>query len=148
METASFFLLSHSAGNLFSATVQYSGRHCGGKIRWTQALAAVGGTTGVIINLLVGFFVGLSSGATVVISQYYGARKTVETSRAVHTSMALGVAGGLFFMVLGMCFSPFMLQAMGTPKDVMGDSILYIEIYFAGMLFNLIYNMGSGILRR
>lgn len=61
--------------------------------------------------------------------------------------MALGVAGGLFFMVLGMCFSPFMLQAMGTPKDVMGDSILYIEIYFAGMLFNLIYNMGSGILR-
>lgn len=118
-----------------------------GKFVGTQALAAVGGTTGVIINLLVGFFVGLSSGATVVISQYYGARKTVETSRAVHTSMALGVAGGLFFMVLGMCFSPFMLQAMGTPKDVMGDSILYIEIYFAGMLFNLIYNMGSGILR-
>lgn len=113
----------------------------------TQALAAVGGATGTIINLLVGFFVGLSAGATVIISQYYGACRAAETSQAVHTSVALGIAGGLFFMVLGMALSPWALRAMGTPEDVMEYATVYIEIYFGGMVFNLLYNMGSGILR-
>lgn len=113
----------------------------------TQALAAVGGATGTIINLLVGFFVGLSAGATVIISQYYGARRARETSQAVHTSVAMGIAGGLLFMVLGMLISPWALRAMGTPEDVMEPAITYIEIYFGGMVFNLLYNMGSGILR-
>lgn len=113
----------------------------------TQALAAVGGATGTIINLLVGFFVGLSAGATVITSQYYGARRAAETSQAVHTSVALGIAGGLFFMVLGMALSPWALRAMGTPEDVMEYATVYIEIYFGGMVFNLLYNMGSGILR-
>ena len=66
-----------------------------------EALAAVGGSTGTLINLLVGFFVGLSSGATVIISQYYGAYRPAETSLAVHTATALGIAGGVVFMVVG-----------------------------------------------
>lgn len=113
----------------------------------TQALAAVGGATGTIINLLVGFFVGLSAGATVIISQYYGARRAKETMQAVHTSVAMGIAGGLLFMVLGMAVSPWALRMMGTPEDVMEYAVTYIEIYFGGMVFNLVYNMGSGILR-
>ena len=113
----------------------------------TQALAAVGGATGTIINLLVGFFVGLSAGATVIISQYYGARRAAETSQAVHTSVALGIAGGLFFMVLGMALSPWALRAMGTPEDVMKYATVYIEIYFGGMVFNLLGSMfGTGVL--
>ena len=113
----------------------------------TQALAAVGGATGTIINLLVGFFVGLSAGATVIISQYYGARRAKETMQAVHTSVAMGIAGGLLFMAVGMLVSPWALRMMGTPEDVMEYAITYIEIYFGGMVFNLVYNMGSGILR-
>lgn len=113
----------------------------------TQALAAVGGATGTIINLLVGFFVGLSAGATVIISQYYGARRVQETMKAVHTAVAMGIIGGLIFMVLGMALSPWALRVMGTPEDVMGYAITYIEIYFGGMIFNLVYNMASGILR-
>ncbi len=112
-----------------------------------EALGAVGGATGTIINLLVGFFVGLSAGATVIISQYYGARRVQETMKAVHTSVALGLAGGVFFMVLGMALSPWALQAMGTPSDMLPHAITYIEIYFGGMVFNLLYNIGSGILR-
>ena len=113
----------------------------------TQALAAVGGATGTIINLLVGFFVGLSAGATVIISQYYGARRVQETMKAVHTAVAMGIIGGLIFMVLGMALSPWALRVMGTPEDVMDYAITYIEIYFGGMVFNLVYNMASGILR-
>lgn len=113
----------------------------------TQALAAVGGATGTIINLLVGFFVGLSAGATVIISQYYGARMARETMQAVHTAVTLGIVGGLIFMVLGMALSPWALEVMGTPDDVMDYAVVYIEIYFGGMVFNLLYNMGSGILR-
>ncbi|MEG0910662.1 MAG: MATE family efflux transporter [Ruthenibacterium sp.] len=112
-----------------------------------EALAAVGGPTGTIINLLVGFFVGLSSGATVIISQFYGAHKGDETSRAVHTAAALSLAAGAVLTVIGIAVSPMILRAMGTPDDIIGYSVTYIRIYFMGTVFNLIYNIGAGILR-
>ena len=112
-----------------------------------EALAAVGGSTGTLINLLVGFFVGLSSGATVIISQYYGAYRPAETSLAVHTATALGIAGGLVFMVVGLIVSPLALTVMSTPADIFDHALSYIRIYFLGMVFNLVYNMGAGILR-
>ena len=112
-----------------------------------EALAAVGGATGTLINLLVGFFVGLSSGATVIISQFYGAYRPAETSEAVHTAMALGLAGGVVFMAIGLLVSPLALTLMGTPADVFDHALSYIRIYFLGMIFNLVYNMGAGILR-
>ena len=112
-----------------------------------EALAAVGGSTGTLINLLVGFFVGLSSGATVIISQYYGAYRPAETSLAVHTATALGIAGGLGFMVVGLIVSPLALTVMSTPADIFDHALSYIRIYFLGMVFNLVYNMGAGILR-
>lgn len=112
-----------------------------------NALASVGGATSTIVNLLVGFFVGIASGATVIISQFYGAGKKRETSLAVHTSVALGIVGGAVLMVAGLVFSPAVLRAMDTPQEVMGDAVTYISIYFSGMIFNLLYNMGAGILR-
>lgn len=118
-----------------------------GKFVGKEALAAVGGATGNLINLVVGFFVGLSSGATVIISQFFGGRRDQEVSHAVHTAVALALAGGLLLTVLGIAFSPAILRMMGTPDEVMGYAVTYIRIYFAGMIPSLIYNIGSGILR-
>ena len=118
-----------------------------GRFVGKQALAAVGGTTSTLINLMVGFFVGLSSGATVVISQYYGAKKADKVHWAVHTSVAFSVIGGICFMVIGLVGARWALTAMHTPEDVMDHAVTYIRIYFLGMIPNLLYNMGAGILR-
>lgn len=112
-----------------------------------QALAAVGGATSTLINLLVGLFVGISSGAAVVISQLFGSWDTEGTQKAVHTTIAFALAGGFFLMIFGWCVSPLALRAMNTPEDVLPLSIIYIRVYFLGIIFNFIYNMGSGILR-
>ncbi len=118
-----------------------------GKYVGKQALAAVGGSTGNLINLIVGFFVGLASGATVIISQFYGARREKDVSRTVHTALALAISGGAALTVIGYFLSPTLLQWMNTPEDVMGPAVTYIRIYFLGMIPSLIYNIGSGILR-
>lgn len=118
-----------------------------GRFVGKEALAAVGGPTGVIINLLVGFFVGLASGATVIISQYYGAKRPEMVGYAVHTSIAFSILCGGIIMVIGFFGAPLALRAMGTPGDVVEYATLYMRIYFLGTIFNLIYNIGSGILR-
>lgn len=112
-----------------------------------QALAAVGGTTGTLINLLIGFFTGLASGATVIIAQFYGAKKADKVHWAVHTSIAFSIAAGIGLMIVGIVFSRPMLQIMQTPADVIDYAVLYIRIFFAGTIANLLYNMGAGILR-
>lgn len=112
-----------------------------------QALAAVGGTTGTIINLLIGFFVGLASGATVIIAQYYGGRQEQKVHWAVHTSVAFSILAGVFLMIVGILLSRPLLALMNTPDDVMDYAVLYIRIYFSGTIANLVYNMGAGILR-
>ena len=111
-----------------------------------EALAAVG-STGNLINLLVGFFVGLSSGATVIIAQLFGAKDNDGVSKAVHTSIALSIVGGAIIMGIGIIFAPSCLKAMGVPSDIMHYAVEYTRIYFIGMIASLIYNMGSGILR-
>ncbi len=112
-----------------------------------QALAAVGGGTGTAINLLIGFFTGVSSGATVIISQYYGAKSEEDASKAIHTAIALAIAAGAVIMVLGIVFTRFILDLIGTPEDVMPLATTYMRIFFAGSIFNTVYNMGSGIFR-
>ena len=112
-----------------------------------EALAAVGGTTGTLINLLLGFFVGLSGGATVVISQYYGARQAKTVSESVHTAYAFSLAGGLLVSALGVLLLPKGLVLLNTPQEIVEASKTYIRICFAGAPFMLLYNMGSGILR-
>ncbi len=112
-----------------------------------EALSAVGGTTGTIINLLIGFFVGLSSGATVIISQFFGARQREDLSRAVHTAIALAIAGGAVLAVVGFVLTPWALRVLNTPDDVIEYAKIYLYIYLAGTIGNLIFNIGSGILR-
>lgn len=111
-----------------------------------QALAAVG-SSAPVINLLVSFFMGLAVGAGVIISRYFGARKKEELHIAVHTSLALTFAAGLVMTLIGVLISPYVLQWVGTPSDVMDSSVLYLRIYFLGILSVMVYNMGSGILR-
>lgn len=112
-----------------------------------EALAAVGGAAAMIINLFVGFFVGISAGATVTISQFFGGGRMREVKDAIHTSIALAVAAGALIMAAGLIWSPQALVWMDTPQETMRESVLYIRIYFFGMIGNLIYNMGAGILR-
>lgn len=118
-----------------------------GRFVGKEALSAVGGSTGTVINLMVGFFVGLSSGATVIISQYYGAKREEMVSYAVHTAIAFSLLGGVVLMVVGYLLAPQILSLMNTPADVIGSAVIYIRIYFLGVIGNLIYNMGAGILR-
>jgi putative MATE family efflux protein len=118
-----------------------------GRFVGKEALAAVGGPTGPLINLLIGFFIGLSSGAGVIISQFYGARQAERVSRAVHTAIAFSLICGALVMVVGILTAPYALKAMGTPDEILHYAILYMRIYFAGVIPNLVYNMGAGILR-
>ncbi len=111
-----------------------------------EALAAVG-TTGVIINLLVGFFIGLASGATVIISQFFGAGDGAGMSKAVHTSIALALAGGAVLTVLGLVTARPSLELLGVPDDVMEGAMTYITVYYAGVIACVIYNVGTGVLR-
>lgn len=112
----------------------------------TGALAAVGATS-VIINLLVGFFTGLSSGASVVISQHFGAGDRKVVSRSVHTAMLLAAFGGLAITVIGIALSSVSLRLMNTPADVLADSTVYMRVYYLGMIPLMIYNMGTSALR-
>lgn len=118
-----------------------------GKFVGKEALAAVGGSTATIMNLFLNFFIGLSSGVSVTIAQFYGAKEGLEVKRAVHTAAAIALAGGIIFTVVGFISAPSMLRLMGTPKEIMPYSISYIRIFFIGITTNLIYNMGAGILR-
>lgn len=118
-----------------------------GRFAGKEALSAVGGATGTLINVFVGFFVGISTGATVIISQFYGGGNKEDVSKAVHTAIAMAIAGGAAIMVIGLLGAPLALRWMGTPEDIMDQSLTFIRIIFGGMIANLIYNVGAGILR-
>ena len=118
-----------------------------GRFAGKEALSAVGGTTGTLINVFVGFFVGVSTGATVIISQYYGGKNKEEVSKAVHTALAMAIVGGAIIMLLGLIGAPTALRMMGTPEELMSYSLTYLRICFGGMIANLVYNVGAGILR-
>ena len=110
-------------------------------------LAAVGGSTGTIISLVVNLLVGVGVGTSVAVAQSYGARRFDDVSRAVHTSVALSIAGGAAFTVLGLIAAPQVLIWMDTPSDVMPHAISYIHIYFLGVIPSFFYNVAAGVLR-
>lgn len=118
-----------------------------GRFVGKEALSAVGGSTGMLTLMIVEFFVGLSSGSSVLVSQYYGAKKPDMVSLAVHTSIAFSILIGAATMIVGIMLTPWMLAAMGTPEDVLDLSIIYLRVYFVGIIANLLYNTGSAILR-
>ncbi len=111
-----------------------------------QALAAVG-SSGSLIMLLIGFVNGVSLGAGVLVARLFGARNDKDLERAVHTTVALGLAAGGLLTVAGIIFTPQILRWMGTPADVLPQSIAYFRVYFLGSVAVVLYNMGAGILQ-
>ena len=118
-----------------------------GRLVGKTALAAVGGSDLAIINLVVGFFVGLASGACVVVSQHYGAGEDGAVRRAVHTAILFSVVIGAVMTALGIGLARPILVLLDPPADTLEDSIVYLQWYFAGMIPSMVYNMGAGILR-
>lgn len=118
-----------------------------GRFVGTAALASVGGSAGQIINLVVGFFTGLASGASVIISQFYGARDKKNLQQSLHTAYAFSIIGSVIITVIGIWTAPTILEMMHTPAELLEESTLYLRIYFGGIIFVFIYNVGSSIMR-
>ena len=140
------FSLPLLLGNLFQQLYNMVDTWVVGNYVSNEAFSAVG-TVGPVINTLIGFFLGLSSGAGVVISQYYGAGREEKVRQAVHTALMLTLVLGVVFTAAGIAMTPLMLQLMKTPAEVAPEQAAYLRIYFAGVMGLLLYNMGSGILR-
>ncbi len=117
-----------------------------GRFSGSQALAAVGSTT-ALINIFTNLFIGISLGANVLAARFYAAQKDKEMSETVHTAITLALISGVLMMFVGIFFARGALELMGTPDDVIGQSTLYMRIYFAGMPFFMLYNYGAAILR-
>ena len=117
-----------------------------GRLVGTEALAAVG-ATGPLVSMVNGFFIGVSSGATVVLSQAYGAGDRKGVSDSIHTGVALSLLLGVMLTAIGICLGGRVMGWMGTPENCMADATTYLRIYFAGSIGTVVYNMGAGILR-
>ena len=133
-------------GNLFQQLYNTVDLWVVGRYVSNAAYSAVGTVT-PIINMLIGFFLGLASGAGVVISQYYGAKKEEQVRQTVHTSLVMTVILGIVLTVVGILIIPLMLRLMKTDLQAVPEATTYLTIYFAGVLGLMLYNMGSGILR-
>ena len=140
------FALPLLLGNLFQQFYNTVDSIVVGNYIGPNALAAVGAST-PIVNLMVGLFTGLGTGAGVVIAQFYGAKDEQGVHDGVHTTIALCLAAGIVMGIVGVQFSPWILSALDTPPEVMEGSVIYLQIYFLGVMALMIYNMGSGILR-
>lgn len=117
-----------------------------GRFAGSQALAAVGSTT-ALINMFVNLFMGISLGTNVLAARFFAAGKDRQMSETVHTSIAFAAISGIVMVFVGIFFSKFALELMATPADVIGQSTLYMRIYFMGMPFFMLYNYGAAILR-
>lgn len=132
-------------GNLFQQLYNIVDSIIVGNVVGSSALAAVG-ASGAIIQLLVGFCIGASAGAGVVTSQYYGARDDEGVRKAVHTTIAISIAAGAILSIIGVLTAPLILDIMGTPEEVFDQASDYLRVFFAGIIFSVIYNMSAGIL--
>ena len=117
-----------------------------GRFTGSQALAAVGSTT-ALINIFTNLFIGISLGANVLAARFYASGKEKEMSETVHTSITLALISGLVMALAGVLLARFALNLMGTPNDLIDQSVLYMRIYFLGMPFFMLYNYGAAILR-
>lgn len=140
------FALPLLVGNIFQQLYNTVDTWVVGNFVSNEAFSAVG-TVGPIINMLIGFFTGLSSGAGVVISQYYGAKRFDKVHDTVHTSIVMTLILGVLFTIVGNAMIPLMLGLMKTPANVVPESTAYLQIYFSGVIGLMLYNMGAGILR-
>ena len=132
-------------GNIFQQFYNTFDSWCVGNFIGENALAAVS-SSGSLIFMLVGFFNGVAMGAGVIIARYYGARDFAAMRRAIHTDVAFGLAAGVALSIIGVVFSPTILRWMGTPEEVMPQSVSYFRFYFCGAVFTVMYNIFVGIL--
>lgn len=124
-----------------AADVIVVGRYAG-----SNSLAAVG-STGSLVNLFTNLFVGLSSGTSVCVAQFTGAKNSEAIKKSVHTSIGISLIGGLFLTFIGLIFSKGMLEFMSTPDDILNEAALYMRIIFLGMPASMLFNFGAAILR-
>ena len=141
-----YFAVPLILGDLFQQLYNTADSIIAGRFISRQALAAVS-ATGSIINILIGFFTGISTGATVVIARYYGASNQVGLRKSVHTTMLITLIMGALLTVFGVSMTPTMLRFLSTPEDVLPVATEYLRIYFAGFSGLVVYNMCAGILR-
>jgi len=138
------FALPLFLGNLFQQLYNTVDSLVVGNFSGNEALAAVS-SSGSLCFLIIGFFQGVFAGASVVISRRYGARDGEGVDRAVHATVIFSLAAGLLLTVLGVGFTPAILRWIGTPENVMPDSVLYFRIYCSGLLGLVLYNTANGI---
>lgn len=141
-----YFAIPLFLGNLFQQLYNTADSLIVGNFLGSSALAAVA-SSGNLIFLLVGFFNGISVGAGVVIARFFGADDHQRVRLSIHTTVALGIVCGIVLTILGMIFVPKILILMGTPQDVLPNSIIYFRIYFMGSLAFVLYNAFTGILQ-
>ena len=113
-----------------------------GRFVGTTALAAVGASR-PILSLINGFFIGVASGATVILSQFYGANDREGVTQSLHTGIALALTLGVLISLLGVVFAPQILRLIGTPETCFADAVRYCRIYFSGAVASMLYNMGA-----
>ena len=134
-------------GSLFQQIYGMADTIIVGRFVGKTALAAVGGSASRIVDLLVGFFVGLSSGASVILAQYYGAQDHHRVNVTIYTALAFCIVSGLFVTFIGIVLTKPLLHLLSTPTDTMKGASIYLSIYFLGTIFNLLYNMATALLR-
>jgi len=134
------------AGNLFQQLYTTVDAVILGQFAGKTGLAAIDSVYS-LLKLPVNFFIGLSTGVTILISQYFGAKDEESLSRAVHTGVGFAVAGGILLSAAGMAFAPQCLTAMQVPDEIRELALAYVRIYFGGLFLNLLFSIGSGILR-
>lgn len=140
------FALPLLLGNIFQQLYNTVDTWVVGNYVGKNAFSAVG-TLGSVINTIIGFFVGFSNGACVLISQYFGANEKDKIKKAVHTFVLATLILCVFFTIFGIAMTPMMLKLIKSPPEVMKEQRIYLTIYFAGVTGLLLYNMGSAILR-
>lgn len=133
-------------GNLFQQLYNTADSLIVGNFLGSQALAAVS-SSGTLIFLMVGFFNGVFVGAGVIVARYFGARDHQNVHLAIHTSVAFGIVSGIVLTIVGIIFTPKILVLMGTPSDVLPNSISYFRTYFMGSIAFVMYNCLMGILQ-
>ena len=139
------FALPVFLGNVFQQLYNAFDAWCVGNYIGDDALAAVS-SSGSLIFMMVSFFNGVSMGAGVVIARAFGAKDYKNMGKAIHTAIAFGLVTGALLTVAGVAFTPIILQWMGTPAEVLPQSILYFRFYFCGAIFTVMYNIFVGIL--
>lgn len=133
-------------GHLFQQLYNTADSLIVGNFLGSEALAAVS-SSGNLIHLMIGFFNGIAGGAGVVIARYYGAKDQQHVQKSIHTLLAFGIAAGLLLTVIGVTLAPKMLEWMGTPEEVLPQSISYFRTYFYGSMAFVLYNICRGILQ-